>query len=76
MRTVAPPHPNSKGRLGVDFINVFTANFYARGAQKRKKDSEVVNLFTLLGTSRVKAVRRTLKKLSPADFSHQFLNNF
>jgi len=29
---------------GVNFINVFCAAFFARGAQKRKKDSEVVNL--------------------------------
>ena len=29
-----------------------TYSFYVRGAQKRKRDSEVVNLFTLLGTKR------------------------
>jgi hypothetical protein len=37
-----------------------------RGAQKRKRNSEVVNLFTLLGTMCVKAVRKTLMKLSPS----------
>jgi hypothetical protein len=36
-----------------------------RGAQKCKRDSEVINLFTLLGTTGVKAVCRTLMKLSP-----------
>jgi len=29
-----------------------TYSFYARGVQKRERDSEVVNLFTLLGTMR------------------------
>jgi len=53
---------------GVNFINVLsTYSFNTRGAQKRKRDSEVVNLFMLLGTKRVKAVRRTLMKLSPGD---------
>jgi len=31
-------------------------SFYASGAQKHKRDSEAVNLYTLLGTPRVKAV--------------------
>jgi len=43
-----------------------TYSFYVRGAQKCKRDSEVVNLFTLLGTTHVKAVIRTLMKLSPS----------
>jgi len=29
-----------------------TYSFYSCGAQKRERDSEVVNLFTLLGTTR------------------------
>jgi hypothetical protein len=35
------------------------------GAQKHKKDSEVLNFFTLLGTTHLKAVHRTLMKLDP-----------
>ncbi len=53
-------------KSGVNFINVFLRSFLGTsGGQKRKKDSEVVNLFTLSGTTCVKAVRRTLMKLSP-----------
>jgi len=48
-----------------NFMNVLSTATYARGAQKRKRDSEVVNLFTLSGITRLKAVRRTLMKLSP-----------
>ena len=40
-------------------------SFYVRRAQKRKRDSEVANLFTLLETTGVKAVHRTLMKLTP-----------
>jgi len=38
---------------GVDFINVFTANFYARGAQKRKKSCSFTktNFIKLLRTA-------------------------
>ncbi len=53
-------------KSGVNFTNVFLRSFLGeRRGQKRKKDSEVVILFTLLGTTRVKAVLRTLMKLSP-----------
>jgi len=40
-------------------------SFYARGAKKRKKDSHVVSLFTLLGSTSVKAASKTLVKLTP-----------
>jgi len=50
---------------GVDFTNIFTRRFYARSSQKRKSKSSRQYLFTLLGSARVKAVRRTLMKLSP-----------
>jgi len=33
--------------------------------QKRKKTDDLTAFFTLLGSARVKAVRRTLMKLSP-----------
>ena len=39
----------------VNFINVFTRSFYARRSQKRKKDSQVKQLFALLGPACVKA---------------------
>jgi len=41
-----------------------TYSFYARGAQKFKKDSQVISLFMLSGSTSVKAVRRTLMKLT------------
>jgi hypothetical protein len=51
--------------------------FYTRVAQKNKRDSEVVNLFTLLGTMWVKAVHRTLMKSNPlVNFINVLLANF
>jgi len=49
------------------FHQRFTHSFFARGAQKRKKDSQVINLFTLLGSARAKAVHKysMLVKLTP-----------
>jgi hypothetical protein len=38
-----------------EFHQHSTYSFHTRGAQKRKKDSQVVSLFTLLGSTRVKA---------------------
>jgi len=49
---------------GFDFTNIFTRRFYAFSSQKRKSQSSRQYLFTLLGSARVKAVRRTLMKLS------------
>jgi len=40
-------------------------SFYARRSQKRKKDSQVVNLFTLLRSTSIKAARIMLVKLTP-----------
>jgi len=50
---------------GVDFTNIFTSRFYVHSSQKRKSQSSRQYLFTLLGSERVNAVRRTLMKLSP-----------
>jgi len=50
--------------LGVDFTNIFTRRFYAHSSQKHKSQSSRQYLFTLLGSARVKAVRKTLMKLS------------
>jgi hypothetical protein len=50
---------------GVNFTNIFTRRFYAHSSQKRKSQSSRQYLFTLLGSAGVKAVCRTLMKLSP-----------
>ena len=54
-------------RSGVNFINVFTCNFYACRSQKRKKLLELTVVFVLLGSLRVKAARKLLVKLTPGD---------
>jgi len=41
-----------------------TYSFYARRSQKRKKDCYVFNLFTLSGSTSIKAARKTLVKLT------------
>jgi len=46
------------------FYNVLRS-FYARGAQTRKKDSQVISLFTLLGSTSVKAERKYVGKIEP-----------
>ncbi len=50
---------------GVDFTNIFTNRFYGHSSQKHKSQSSRQYLFTLLGSARVKALRRTLMKSSP-----------
>jgi hypothetical protein len=40
-------------------------SFNARGAQKRKNDSQVVSLFTLLESARAKAARKYLGEIDP-----------
>jgi len=45
------------------FHQHYTYSFYARGAQKRKKDSQVVSLFTLLGSTSVKAERKYVDEI-------------
>ncbi len=42
-------------------------SFYACSSQRRKKIDDFTVSFTLLGSARVKAVRRTLMKLTPGD---------
>jgi len=53
------------------FHQRFTYNFYAGRSQKRKKILLSNYLFTLLGSMSVKAVSRTLMKLSPGFVSLQ-----
>ncbi len=52
---------------GVNFINVLRAAFILIGPESVKKDWKLDYLFTLLGSACVKAVRRTLMKLSPSE---------
>jgi len=40
-------------------------SFHSSGAQKRKKDSQVVSLFTLLGSTSVKAERKYVGEIVP-----------
>ena len=47
------------------FHQHFACNFCAHGAQKRKKDSQVINLFTLLASARAKAVRKYVGEIDP-----------
>jgi len=57
--------PFDRNYTGVDFTNIFTPSFCTHGAQNYKKTDDLTVHFTLLGSTRVKAVRRTLMKLSP-----------
>jgi len=50
---------------GLNFTNTFTLSYYARRSRKSKKTDDLTVFFTLLGSVRIKAVRRTLMKLSP-----------
>jgi hypothetical protein len=43
----------------------FTCSFCALRAQKRKEDSQVVNLFTLQGSARTKAVHKYVDEIDP-----------
>ncbi len=49
---------------GVDFINIFNGSFYARSSHSERTQSSCQYLLTLLGSARIKAVCRTLMKLS------------
>jgi len=42
-----------------------TYSFYERGAQKHKKDSIVVSLFTVRGSARAKAARKYVDEIEP-----------
>jgi len=50
---------------GVNFTNKFTLSFYAHRSQKCKKTDDLTFFFTLLGSASVKAVSRSLMKLTP-----------
>ncbi len=58
---------------GLNFTNIFKLSFYARRSRKRKKTDDLTVFFMLLGSVSVKAVRRTLMKLSPA-LAPSFIN--
>jgi len=53
----------------IPFLSQFhqrsTYSFHAHGAQKRKKDSQVVCLFTLLGSTSVKAEHKYVGEIEP-----------
>ena len=52
--------------IGVNFINVFKRNFYARRSRKRKKQLEMTFCaFALLGSASIKAARKMLVRLTP-----------
>ncbi len=50
---------------GADFINVLNTAFTPVASQSVRTQSSCQYFFTLLGSTGVKAVRRTLMKLSP-----------
>ncbi len=53
------------------------SNFYVQRAQKRKKYSEAVSLFTLLGPACVKVARKMLVKSTPGvNFINIFTRSF
>jgi hypothetical protein len=73
-----PEHKSVPPIPGVNFTNVFCAAFTLVDPESVKEiqlsDLSHHNFFTLLGTVRIKAVRRTLMKLTPdnkllADFA-------
>jgi len=59
------PNATKKHQPGLNFTNIFTLSFYARRSQKHKKTDNLSVFFTLLGSTHVKAVRRTFMKFSP-----------
>jgi hypothetical protein len=50
---------------GVNFINILQAAFMHPDPKSVKKIVQLSVFFTLLGSARVKAARRTLMKLTP-----------
>ena len=50
------------------FHQHFTSSFYAHRSQKRQKDSQVKQLFALLGSVSIKAARKHVKDLSTLSF--------
>jgi len=60
------PSSAEKRKLsGVNFINVFTRNFYAHRSQKRKNDSQVIGHFALLGSTCIKTVHKHVGDSDP-----------
>jgi len=51
--------------IWAEFHQRSTYSFHAHGAQKRKKDSQVFSLFTLLGSTHVKAERKYVGEIEP-----------
>jgi len=51
--------------LGSISSTLYVYYFNARGAQKRKKDSEVISLFTFLGSTTVKAKSKYVGEIEP-----------
>jgi hypothetical protein len=63
-----------KSTPGVNFINILRTAFMLIDPKSIKKIDNLTDFFTLLGSARLKAVRRTLIKLSPGvtgSISHQ-----
>jgi hypothetical protein len=48
------------------FHQLSTYSFYARGAQMREKESQVVSLFTLSGSTSVKVEHKYLGEIEPS----------
>ena len=62
------PYLKSSSSLG-QFHQYFTSSFYASRSQKRKKDSQVKQLFELFGSVCVKAGRRHVDEIDHPSFS-------
>jgi hypothetical protein len=58
------------------FHQGFTCSFCMRGAQKHKKDSQVVSLFTLSGSAYVKDARKYVGEINPQCFMYFFFFRF
>jgi len=54
-----------KSKPGLNFTNIFTRSFYASRSQKRKIQSSLKYLFTLLGSACIKALSKMLVKSTP-----------
>jgi len=61
---------------GAEFHQRSRYSFQACGAQKRKKDSQVVSLFTLLGSTSVKAEYKYVGEIEPGSQLNWFQTGF
>ena len=52
------------------FHHYFTSSFYTSRSQKRKKDSQVKQLFALSGSVRVKAAHKHADEIDPKEGRH------